>query len=77
MNRSVIEELSLRFHDEQDGLVNLQDKTVARLHFLEGAIYAIETIKGEKNARLRKTRRDREEVKRNLKATASEAQLQT
>jgi len=75
MDRSWSEALTVDLVDEQTQLTRLQDKTVARLHFIEGALFVLDEIRRKANARDGQTSGNREEVKGNSEAETPEEKL--
>ena len=73
MDRNVVEELTVRFIGEQAELEQLQEKTVARLYYLQGALETLDEVRRSDARRSTETSRDGEEVKGSSEAEETEA----
>lgn len=77
MDRLAKEELCFSFTIEKDKLVELKDKIVARLHFIEGALFVLNNLEKETSngRRPTETSGNREEVKGCSETTEKEAEF--
>jgi hypothetical protein len=75
MNRSLVDDLTVRFAQEQTSLERLQDKTVARLHFIEGALSVLDEIRRDNDRRPTEASGDRKTLEGPPETEEAEAEF--